>query len=223
MPLSIYKYLFKDPDCSKIAHSDLQLGTYTNCRILQLIYSTSRYKMYCRSNIFVAGNEGSILISCATSLALGFIKPHVSLDNSPPGSNLISSSADHPRNDKSQFNIHMLWEKSKTMLKTSAKKISDVCAIQEPSSTSSNKEQFYHGCSKKEQPKQDNNCQADKSAHMWPKQPTNHMWSNRPTVSDKMSMKQIVSQEDTKKKNYDKNCQSTKYIKSEYDDFRSNL
>ena len=30
MPVSIYKYLFKDPDCAKIAPSDLQLGTYTN-------------------------------------------------------------------------------------------------------------------------------------------------------------------------------------------------
>ena len=29
MPVSIYKYLFKGPDCAKIAPSDLQLGIYT--------------------------------------------------------------------------------------------------------------------------------------------------------------------------------------------------
>ena len=30
MPINMFKYLFKDPDCAKIAPSDLQLGTYTN-------------------------------------------------------------------------------------------------------------------------------------------------------------------------------------------------
>ena len=56
MPVSICKYLFKDPNCAKTAPIDLQLGTYTNkkikiFRILQLIYYTSRHKMYHRSNI----------------------------------------------------------------------------------------------------------------------------------------------------------------------------
>ena len=93
-------------------------------------------------------NEGSVLISCATSLALGLIHIHASLDNSLPGSNVISSSADQPRNDTSQFNVHMLWQKFQTKLKTSTKRISDVCSIQEQSSRSSNKEQFYdvHVC-----------------------------------------------------------------------------
>ena len=30
MPFSVYQLLFKDPDCIKLAPSDLQLGTYTN-------------------------------------------------------------------------------------------------------------------------------------------------------------------------------------------------
>ena len=33
MPVSIYKYLFKDPDYAKIAPSDLQLGTYTDKKV----------------------------------------------------------------------------------------------------------------------------------------------------------------------------------------------
>ena len=33
MPVSIYKYLFKDPDYAKITLSDLQLGTYTNKKV----------------------------------------------------------------------------------------------------------------------------------------------------------------------------------------------
>ena len=104
--------------------------------------------MYQRNTIFVARNEGSILMSCATSLALGLIQPNVSLDNSPPGSNVISSSADQPGNDKSQMNVHMLREKSNNKLKTRAEKISDVCSGDEESVTSSNKEQFKDGCSK---------------------------------------------------------------------------
>ena len=106
--------------------------------------------MYQRNTIFfVASNEGSILISCTTSLALGLIQPNVSLDNSPPGSNVMSSSVDHPKNGKSQLNVHMLWEKSNNKLKTSAEKISDVCS--RDGQASSNKEQFYDGCSKKVQ------------------------------------------------------------------------
>ena len=53
MPVSIYRYLFKDPDCTKIAPSDWQLGTYTNKRVKQLIYHMSRYKMFQRNNIFL--------------------------------------------------------------------------------------------------------------------------------------------------------------------------
>ena len=38
MPVSMYKYLFKDPDSVKIAPSDLQLGTYTNKKVKILGY-----------------------------------------------------------------------------------------------------------------------------------------------------------------------------------------
>ena len=58
----------------------------------------------------VPNNEGSVLISCTTGLVLGLIKPHTSLDHLPPGSNIISSSADQPGNNKSQLNVHMLME-----------------------------------------------------------------------------------------------------------------
>ena len=49
MPVSMYKYLFKDPDCAKIAPSDLQLGTFTNKKVkitgscnLYVIYADTR-------------------------------------------------------------------------------------------------------------------------------------------------------------------------------------
>ena len=42
MPVSIYKYLFKDPDCAKITPSDLQFGTYTNKEV-KIIGSCNLY------------------------------------------------------------------------------------------------------------------------------------------------------------------------------------
>ena len=69
---------------------------------------------------YVAGNEGSILISCATSLALSLIKPHEKLDHSPPegNRNVIYSNADKiKKGDESQLKVQQ------TKLKTSAEKL----------------------------------------------------------------------------------------------------
>ena len=118
VPCSVYQLLFKDPDCTNLALSDLQLSTYTNnkvkligaCELFVVHPSTKFIKAV---TFFVACNEGSVLISCTTSLALGLIMIHASLYHLPPGSNVISSSADQPINDKSQLNVHMLQEKSK--------------------------------------------------------------------------------------------------------------
>ena len=132
MPCSVYQLLFKDQDCIKLAPSDLQLGTYTNNKV-KLIGACELYVVHPSINsietvtFFVAHNEGSVLISTTTSLALVLIKPHASLNYLPPGSNIISSSADQPINDKSQLNVHMLMEKSKTSkLTSSTKKIFEV-------------------------------------------------------------------------------------------------
>ena len=39
MPCSVYQLLFKDPNCTKLALSDLQLGTYSysKARLLELV------------------------------------------------------------------------------------------------------------------------------------------------------------------------------------------
>ena len=137
MPCSVYQWLFKDPDCIYLAPSDLQLGTYTNNKVM-LIGASELYVVHPSTKsieavtFFVACNEGSVLISCTTTLALGFIKPHASLDHLPSGTNIMSSSADQTINNKSQLNVHILLEKSnKSKLTTSTKKISAVCSNQE--------------------------------------------------------------------------------------------
>ena len=54
---------------------------------------------------YVASNNGSVLLSCMTMLALGLIKLHIRLDYLPPRATLITSSADHPKKTKSQVKI----------------------------------------------------------------------------------------------------------------------
>ena len=139
MPVSIYKYLFKDPDCAKIAPSDLQLGTYTNKKV-KIIGSCKLYIIgpdtRCIKEIpfFAASNEGSILISCTTSLAFGLIKSHKKLDHPLPegNRNVISSSANKiKRKDESQLNVHMLGRMPK--LKPSNEEAPIVCSSDEQS------------------------------------------------------------------------------------------
>ena len=140
--------------------------------------------MYCRSNFFfVASNEGCIMMSCATSLALGLIKPHDRLNHLPPEGNVIYIYI----TDESWLKVHMLVRKTK--LKSSNEEAPIVCSIQEQSFTK---------CSKK---KQDKNCQANKITHVWPVKPAKDMWSNRPAVKIQNKMSKIVPQEG------DKNCQ----------------
>ena len=68
--------------------------------------------MSTRSNIFVAGNNGSVLLSCATMLASGLLQPHTRLDYLPPGASLITSSANHPKKEKSQVYVHVSVKES---------------------------------------------------------------------------------------------------------------
>ena len=88
MPLSIYHKLFKDTDCTQIEPSNLQLGTYTNKRV-KIIGSCHLYIIHpdtrCLEKVrfYIAGNEGSVLISCTTSLELDLIKPKEKLDHLP--------------------------------------------------------------------------------------------------------------------------------------------
>ena len=88
MPYSVYQILLKDSDYTTLALSDLQLGTYSNNKV-KIIGACELYVVHPSTKFieavtfFVACNEGSVLISCTTSLALGFIKPHASLGHLP--------------------------------------------------------------------------------------------------------------------------------------------
>ena len=98
----------------------------------------------------MGSNEGSILISCATSLALGLIKPHEKLDHPPPegNGNVIYNSADKIKVE-SQLNVHMLVRKPK--LKSSNEEAPIVCSSDEQSNNTT--------CTRNYEIK---NCQAEK-------------------------------------------------------------
>ena len=61
---------------------------------------------------YVASNNGSVLLSCVTTLALGLIQPHTRLDYLPPRASLITSSADHPKRTKSKISVHVSRKES---------------------------------------------------------------------------------------------------------------
>ena len=69
--------MFKDPDCKKLAPNKLETGTYKTDKVklvdLYILPGTSRYLMPPRSDLYVASNNGSVLLSCVTILALGLI------------------------------------------------------------------------------------------------------------------------------------------------------
>ena len=104
MPASVCKLVFHDPDLKLLAPRKLEIGTYTiNTIVGRFMYtlsSASRYQAPQEVTFFVASNNGNVLQSCATTLALGLIQPHTRLDYLPPRGSLITSSSDHPKKTK---------------------------------------------------------------------------------------------------------------------------
>ena len=105
MPASMYQLVFKDPKRQKLTPSNLQVGSYTkdsvkivgSCKFHLVHLDTKRLL---ETTFYVAMNDGSVLLSCKTTLLLGFIHPRSRLDYLPPRASLITRSADHPKKTK---------------------------------------------------------------------------------------------------------------------------
>ena len=102
IPASVCKLVFQDPDCKKLASSKLEIGTYTTDTVkwvdscmFYLVHPDTKHLQ--DVTFYVASNNGSVLLSCARTLALGLIQPHTRLDYLPPRASLNTSSADHPK------------------------------------------------------------------------------------------------------------------------------
>ena len=111
MPVSVYKLVFQDPDCKKLAPSKLDIGTYTTDTV-KLVGSCMFYlvhpdtKCLVEVTFYAASNNGSVLLSCVTTLALGLIQLRNRLDYVPPRASLIASSAYYPKKIKTKIRVH---------------------------------------------------------------------------------------------------------------------
>ena len=78
MSASVYQLVFQDPDCKKLAPSKLEKGAYMidtvklvgSC-MFYLVHPDSKHLL--EVTFYVASNNGSVLLSCVTTLALGLI------------------------------------------------------------------------------------------------------------------------------------------------------
>ena len=110
MPVSVYRLIYHDQDLTKLTPCNLKIRTYTTDTI-KIIGTTTIYllhpdsKKLVETNFYIASNEGSVLLSCNTSLTLGLIQPRIKIDYLPPRVRLITSKVDHLRNTKDQIQV----------------------------------------------------------------------------------------------------------------------
>ena len=110
MQASVYKLVFNNPELQKLAPSTLEIGTYTadTVKIIGscLFYLVHPYTKKLQGvTFYVAQNDGSVLLSCTITLALGLIQSCTRLYYFPPKASLITSSVDHPKKYK-RVSVH---------------------------------------------------------------------------------------------------------------------
>ena len=102
--------VFNDCELKKLAPSKLEIGTYT-ANTVRIVGSCLFYLVHLDTEklqemtFYLAKSDDSVLLSCTTTLVLGFIQPHTRLDYLPPRASLITSSLDHPRKTK-RVSVH---------------------------------------------------------------------------------------------------------------------
>ena len=124
MPESVYKLVYRDPKLEKLVPSKLQLGTYTNDTVkivgtCKLYLGHLETKKLLETTFYVANNDGSMLLSCKSTLALDLIQPRSRLDYLPPRESLITSMQDHPKKTKQSH--HQYIEHNNWLLKVNNK------------------------------------------------------------------------------------------------------
>ena len=125
MPISVYKLLYKVQDYTKLEPSTkAAVKTYTteNINIIgycKMFVVHPNTKLLHEVTFQVTSHEGSVIVSCATSLELSLIHPHTNLDAVPEEGSLICSKADMPKqrrnkNTQAEKYVHMQPKKPAT-------------------------------------------------------------------------------------------------------------
>ena len=117
MPVAVYRLMFKDPNLQKLTPSTLEIETYTN-DVVKIIGSCQfnlvhpENKKLIQVIFFMVKENGSILLSCRTTMALGLLKPCARLNYMPLRASLLTSTCNHPNTTNPQKpNIHCMKEK----------------------------------------------------------------------------------------------------------------
>ena len=111
MPAGVYRLMFKDSELKKLIPSGLEIGTYAT-DIIKIVGSCRFYLVHLVSKkllavtFFVAINDGSMLLSCKTTLALGLIQPRSRLDYLPPPQSQLDNQLCRPsKEDRVNYGI----------------------------------------------------------------------------------------------------------------------
>ena len=118
MPASVYQLVFNDQNMKKLVPSKLQVGTYMTDTVkivgsctLHVVHPDT--KRLLETTFYVVMNDGSMLLSCKTTLLLGLIQPRSRLDYLPPRASLITSSVDHPKKTRAVLHVQKQAGKKK--------------------------------------------------------------------------------------------------------------
>ena len=114
MPVSVYKLIYQDENLQKLSPCNLKIGMYT-ADTIKIVGTAVIYlmlpdnKQLIATTFHIASSEGSILLSCNTSLQLGLIHHRPRLNYLPPWVSLIMSKEDHPNSTNRQKQIQTQW------------------------------------------------------------------------------------------------------------------
>ena len=116
MPVAVYQLIFKDPSQQKLTPPSLEIETYM-IDVVKIIGSCQFYLVHPEMRklipviFFMAKENGSVLLSCRTTMALGLIKPHARLNYLPPRVSLLTSTCDHPNTTETTKAKHTSYER----------------------------------------------------------------------------------------------------------------
>ena len=203
MPISVYKLLYKDPDCQNLAPSNKSNVKTYNTEKIQIVGSCDLFVLHpntkCLQEVTfqVTSHEGIVIISCATSLLLGLVQPYRDLDVIPDKGSLICSKGDLPV--KQKYMKKAIYKLSNNVNSSIVSKVEETKVIQ-----CMNKE--VQTRSKQQQCQapvfNDKKSQADENSNIWLKTPVKDMQSNGPVIQHKISKKHMPQEDD-------KNCKAT--------------
>ena len=80
MPMAVYCLIFKDPDLRNLTPSNMEIETYTH-EVVKIIGTCYFYLLHPESKqlIKVLPKNGSVLLSCRTTMELGLIRLHAQI------------------------------------------------------------------------------------------------------------------------------------------------